>query len=229
LPSLPELYRLASPDTGLKQEFQIMIIVLAAESKEDFIMHIAMDEGLHQYIWVSNATHFANFEEADAFIDFNADLNDYGAIDKPLLLNQTSTTVDKMVCNQQLTARFCGWAGFADRSAWEIATSPNADIDSIKLLLGAIGKEMILVKDIPGLIAPRIVSTIINEACYAISEDISDAQQIDIAMRLGTNYPEGPISWGKRIGATKVYGLLSMMSVDDSRYAPHDSLLNILS
>jgi 3-hydroxybutyryl-CoA dehydrogenase len=71
--------------------------------------------------------------------------------------------------------------------------------------------------------------TIINEACHAISEGISDAEQIDIAMKLGTNYPDGPIHWGRRIGASRINELLEAMSAEDKRYTPHKSLLKLMA
>lgn len=206
-----------------------MNIVITAKSKEDCIRHIAMDEGLHTYIWVNNAGDFSDFEEADAFIDFNENVQDYTAVKKPLLINQTAKTLDDIKCNRQLTARFCGWPGLAERAKWEIAVDPTADIGKLEHVMKTIGKEMIGVKDIAGLIAPRILCTIINEACYTISEDISDAGQIDIAMKLGTNYPDGPISWGKKIGASRIIELLNTMSAENSRYAPHGSLLKMLA
>ena len=137
--------------------------------------------------------------------------------------------LDELVCNQRLTGRFCGWSGFADRLSWEMAVSLGCDVEKLKPLLKAIGKEAILVNDIPGFIAPRVLSVIINEACYAIAEGISDAEQIDIAMKLGTNYPQGPISWGKKIGATRISGLLNAMAMESSRYQAHNSLIKFLS
>ena len=62
---------------------------------------------------------------------------------------------------------------------------------------------------------------IINEAFFALEEKISSPTEIDMAMKLGTNYPEGPIAWAKQIGAKHIYQLLSELSKKSDRYFPH--------
>ena len=44
-------------------------------------------------------------------------------------------------------------------------------------------------------------------------------------MKLGTNYPLGPFEWGRRIGLGKVADLLTVLSRNNSRYTPSNSLL----
>ncbi|QLQ05690.1 MAG: hypothetical protein HZY76_06125 [Anaerolineae bacterium] len=46
----------------------------------------------------------------------------------------------------------------------------------------------------------RILACIINEAYYALGEGVATADDIDTAMRLGTNYPRGPLAWGEALG-----------------------------
>ena len=69
----------------------------------------------------------------------------------------------------------------------------------------ALGRQYQLVPDVPGMIAARTVSMIINEAYYTLEEEISSAEEIDIAMKLGTNYPYGPFEWARQIGIEKYY------------------------
>jgi 3-hydroxybutyryl-CoA dehydrogenase len=59
---------------------------------------------------------------------------------------------------------------------------------------------------------------IINEAYYALEENISTKDQIDVAMKLGTNYPYGPFEWSERIGVEKIYLLLKNLSANNKRY-----------
>ena len=65
---------------------------------------------------------------------------------------------------------------------------------------------------------------IINEAYYALEENVSTKQQIDIAMKLGTNYPYGPFEWGEKIGIEKIYLLLKKLSAQNKRYTISHSL-----
>jgi 3-hydroxybutyryl-CoA dehydrogenase len=66
---------------------------------------------------------------------------------------------------------------------------------------------------------------IINEAWFAWGEKISSKQDIDTAMKLGTNYPMGPFEWGEKIGLHRVCHLLSELSLESGRYNIAPSLL----
>jgi len=68
----------------------------------------------------------------------------------------------------------------------------------------------------------RVLVGVINEAMWAASEGIASPKDIDTAMKLGTNYPHGPLEWADKIGIEKVHTLLSAMNetVDDNRFAP---------
>ena len=65
---------------------------------------------------------------------------------------------------------------------------------------------------------------IINEAYFAIGEDVSSKNEIDLAMKLGTNYPYGPFEWAKKIGLHNIYYLLKTLSNNDNRYIPAKAL-----
>jgi 3-hydroxybutyryl-CoA dehydrogenase len=71
-----------------------------------------------------------------------------------------------------------------------------------------------------GFVTPRVISMIINEACLALQEGVSTKEEIDTAMKLGTNYPFGPFEWMDRIGQDKIYALLLKLSRHQSRYLP---------
>ncbi|TMI92961.1 MAG: hypothetical protein E6H08_11285 [Bacteroidetes bacterium] len=79
--------------------------------------------------------------------------------------------------------------------------------------------------DVKGFISPRVVSMIINEAYFALEENVSKKEEIDIAMKLGTNYPYGPFEWSKKIGLKNIAALLTELSKTEKRYQPADLLL----
>ena len=65
---------------------------------------------------------------------------------------------------------------------------------------------------------------IVNEAYFALEQQVSSKEEIDIAMKTGTNYPYGPFEWGKLIGIKNIYALLMELSRLDKRYQPSDPL-----
>jgi 3-hydroxybutyryl-CoA dehydrogenase len=80
------------------------------------------------------------------------------------------------------------------------------------------------VPQLPGLdavqIEARILAAIVNEAASAVADGVAAPETIDTAMRLGTNWPEGPLAWGERIGLPSVVHTLDALhaSVPDGRY-----------
>ena len=69
-------------------------------------------------------------------------------------------------------------------------------------------------------ITGRVLATIVNEAASAVAEGIASPESIDVAMRLGANYPSGPLDWGERIGLPQVVRELDALhgEVPDGRY-----------
>ena len=72
----------------------------------------------------------------------------------------------------------------------------------------------------PAQIEARILAAIVNEAASAVADGVATSEAIDTAMRLGTNWPDGPLAWGERIGLAPVVHTLDALhaAVPDGRY-----------
>ena len=121
--------------------------------------------------------------------------------------------------------RINGWPGFLERSVHELVVPDEAASARVANFYSLADREYRIVADEPGMISARILSTIINEAYYTWEEEVSTKDEIDIAMRLGTNYPLGPFEWSKRIGVGQVAGLLWSLSRTNAAYVPSKALL----
>jgi 3-hydroxybutyryl-CoA dehydrogenase len=132
---------------------------------------------------------------------------------KPVIINSVIKTLDGFPEN---FSRINGWSGFLKRGVWEIATHNKSVVSKI---FDALGWQIIFVKDEPGLIAARVIAMIINEAYFALGEQVSSIKDIDLAVKLGTNYPYGPFEWCKKIGLENVYQLLEKLTKTDERYS----------
>jgi 3-hydroxybutyryl-CoA dehydrogenase len=86
----------------------------------------------------------------------------------------------------------------------------------------SLGLQTITVADGPGLVRARILSMLVNEAATALMEGVAAPADIDTAMRLGTNYPRGPLAWGDLIGLDVVLGVLRGLHDEygEDRYRP---------
>jgi hypothetical protein len=100
-----------------------------------------------------------------------------------------------------------------------------ATSERVRELYRQLDCRYLVAPDVPGMISARVVAGIINEAWYTWEEKVSSKEEIDTAMRLGTNYPLGPFEWGERIGLGEIAGLLLALSQSDERYTPANSLL----
>lgn len=110
--------------------------------------------------------------------------------------------------------------GFINRSLLEVSLLNNADKSALDVLMQALGCGYRLVDDRVGMVTPRIIFMIVNEACYTLQEGTASMQDIDTSMKLGTNYPHGPFEWADKIGVNHVYETLSALYEDtrEERY-----------
>jgi 3-hydroxybutyryl-CoA dehydrogenase len=135
---------------------------------------------------------------------------------KPILINAVCFTLKEINAPGNIV-RINGWNSFLSRTTWEMSGSLN---ESIQQVFAALGKQMIRVPDEPGFVSARVIAMIINEAYFALEDKLSTKEDIDIAMKLGTNYPYGPFEWASLIGADKIFALLEKLCIHDKRYTP---------
>ena len=85
----------------------------------------------------------------------------------------------------------------------------------------SIGKRHIVVRDEIGMISPRILAVMINEAMLILQQDMAAEDDIEAAMAVALG-SEGPIAWGRKLGWTNVYNLLFAMydELGGERYRP---------
>ncbi len=85
------------------------------------------------------------------------------------------------------------------------------------------GKTTVLGRDMPGFIVNRVLMPYINEAVYALYEGIASVEDIDVAMKLGTNVPMGPLTLADFIGLDTCLAILEVLrdgNGGDSKYRP---------
>jgi 3-hydroxybutyryl-CoA dehydrogenase len=115
---------------------------------------------------------------------------------------------------------FNGLPGLFQRPVLELS-SPRADhTEKLVKVMTVLGAPYELIEDRVGMVTPRILAMIINEAYYTLQEGTAMQPDIDLSMRLGTSYPLGPFEWAQRLGLKQVYTLLELMYQDthDERY-----------
>lgn len=100
--------------------------------------------------------------------------------------------------------------------------SSKDSLDAAKEFCQSIDLVPVVVSDGAGLVRARIVGCLINEAVSALMEGVASAEDIDLAMKLGTRYPFGPLEWADLIGLDTVLGIMNGLFNEwgDGRYRP---------
>jgi 3-hydroxybutyryl-CoA dehydrogenase len=93
--------------------------------------------------------------------------------------------------------------------AWSCAATASRSWRSdAPAWLALLGFEPVEIEDAAGLVVARTVAMLINEASDAVQQGVCSAEAVDLAMKLGVNYPAGPFEWLERWGAVAVERVL---------------------
>lgn len=89
-----------------------------------------------------------------------------------------------------------------------------------------LGKTPVTVDEAPGFVVNRLLIPMINEAIGVYAEGIASVEEIDTAMKLGSNHPMGPLELGDFIGLDVCLAIMEVLCTEfsDSKYRPHPLL-----
>jgi|TARA_B100001540_G_scaffold303790_1_gene312810 3-hydroxybutyryl-CoA dehydrogenase len=99
-------------------------------------------------------------------------------------------------------------------------------VEAAQSIGSAMGKETILVRDVPGFATSRLGVVLGNEAIRMLADGVASASDIDTAMRLGYKHPMGPLELSDLVGLDVRRDILNNLAeaFDDERYLPHPML-----
>ncbi|HEY3403003.1 MAG TPA: 3-hydroxyacyl-CoA dehydrogenase family protein [Ohtaekwangia sp.] len=185
----------------------------------------------HHYVLVTDHRDAIKFIEShDLVIDFTLDeepnqIEIYATRNARALINTAKISLSALTCmiNNKLKSRIYGFNGlptFLNRSILEASLRNPTDENGLRDICTQLNTEFLIVDDRVGMVTPRVICMIINEAYYTVHEGTASREDIDVAMKMGTNYPFGPFEWCQRIGVKHVYELLEALYEDthDERY-----------
>lgn len=135
-----------------------------------------------------------------------------------------NSVIDTLAEIDNSFVRVNAWPGFLTGNLIEAVSNDAGKKEMAERIFTLFGKKLEWVTDIPGMLTPRIIASIINEAYFTLEEDVSTKDEIDVAMKLGTNYPYGPFEWSSMIGLSNIHQLLTKLSLGKSRYVPSQLL-----
>lgn len=104
---------------------------------------------------------------------------------------------------------------YASASRVTIAAADQADPAAVEHAAGffqALGKQVSVIDDTPGLVVMRTVAMLVNEAADAVHQGIGTREDVDLAMVKGVNYPRGPLAWADMIGLPRVLQVIDQLA-----------------
>ncbi|MSQ25500.1 MAG: 3-hydroxybutyryl-CoA dehydrogenase [Dehalococcoidia bacterium] len=146
-----------------------------------------------------------------------------------ILASNTSTIpITKLAALVSNQGRFVGTHFFNPAPVMKLVevirglNTTQATMDRAIALMKSIDKTPVTVVDAPGFIVNRILAPMLNEACFILQEGIASKEDIDMAMKLGTNHPMGPLELADLVGLDIALHTQEILFEEfgDSKYRP---------
>ncbi len=198
------------------------VLVVANEEQKDELMLLPADNSM-RIKWIKKPGESLPVEPTAACIDLLFEnsgdrISWLKSLTCPLIV--VNSVIESSLYIGHGFVRINGWNTFLKRKVVEAACPDHNMRKLAEELFASLGRKTEWVADVPGFITPRVIASIINEAFFALQENVSTKEDIDTAMKLGTNYPFGPFEWAHRIGLRRIYDLMEALAQQHERYLP---------
>lgn len=196
------------------------IVILTDESLKAELMESVNDlQG--EIVWVDTVMKLQEHTGADVWIDLLFDKEHLAILQHFLPRTVIINSVDETLRETDSSfVRINGWPTFLRSRIIEASCLVAEKKHATETAFSLFNKTIQWLPDEPGFVTPRVISMVINEAFISLKEGVSTEDEIDIAMKLGTNYPYGPFEWSNKIGIGNVNSLLQKLSATQKRYTP---------
>ena len=201
-----------------------LAIIADERQKEEILSSMPSNE--RDINWLNSVSELDQAADAIIHLGFKNQKEEIDSLSvllpKPVIIHSVSYTI-QMIGKPFI--RINAWPGFLKGEIWEAAGTNEVNREKAEKVFGLLNKKVEWVADTPGFVAARIIAMIINEAYFALEEKISTKEEINTAMKTGTNYPYGPFEWADIIGLQNVAQLLLTLSSQHKKYYPSELLL----
>jgi 3-hydroxybutyryl-CoA dehydrogenase len=142
--------------------------------------------------------------------------------------NTSSISITKLAAATDRPAKFIGMHFFNPVPIMALVevirglATDDATCETIEALAKRMGKTPLRCNDMPGFVSNRVLMPMINEAAFALMEGVASEKNIDEIMKLGCNFPMGPLTLADFIGIDVCVNILEVMQRDlgDPKFRP---------
>jgi 3-hydroxybutyryl-CoA dehydrogenase len=145
-----------------------------------------------------------------------------------LASNTSSLSITKLAAQTSRPGKFIGMHFFNPVPVLKLVEvirgieTRDETYEVVRELAERLGKTPVEVQDFPGFAVNRILMPMINEAVYCVMEGVVGPEDVDTAMKLGTNQPMGPLELADLIGLDTCLHVMLVLheGFGDSKYRP---------
>lgn len=142
--------------------------------------------------------------------------------------NTSSISITKLAAATDRPAKFIGMHFFNPVPLMALVevirglATDDATCETIEALAKRMGKTPLRCNDMPGFVSNRVLMPMINEAAFALMEGVASEKNIDEIMKLGCNFPMGPLTLADFIGVDVCLNILEVLHRDlgDPKFRP---------
>jgi 3-hydroxybutyryl-CoA dehydrogenase len=186
--------------------------------------------------------HAAGFavEAASERFDIKADL--FRALDRILpsdailATNTSSISITKLAAQTNRPAQVIGMHFFNPVPVMQLVevirgmATTDATYTAVRDLSVKLGKTPVEVNDAPGFVSNRVLMPLINEAAYAVMEDVATPESVDQVFKLGMAHPMGPLTLADFIGLDVCVDIMRVLydGLGNPKYNPCPLLVRMV-
>ncbi|HED08942.1 MAG TPA: 3-hydroxybutyryl-CoA dehydrogenase [Ignavibacteria bacterium] len=206
---------------------QVKKQTISNENKEQTLSNIIPVIGISNTPTDSDLVIEAIYENKDAKLSIFKELDDIVKADSIFASNTSSISITELSADYR-GEQFIGMHFMNPVPIMKLVeiirgySTSDATFQTIKDLSIKLGKTPVEVYDFPGFISNRILMPMINEAIFALMENVASAEDIDTVMKLGMNHPMGPLTLADFIGLDVCLSIMEVLynGFNDPKYRP---------
>jgi 3-hydroxybutyryl-CoA dehydrogenase len=168
-------------------------------------------------------------EDPKLKLDLYRRISELTADDTILASNTSSISITLLGSVTRNPSKVCGMHFFNPPQLMPLVEiirgnrTSDATVEQVRSVSKALGKETVVCKkDSPGFIVNRVLVPALNEAVFLVQEGVASPEDIDKAIKLGLNWPMGPLQLLDYVGLDTTLNITQvfMDEFQDSKYRP---------
>jgi 3-hydroxybutyryl-CoA dehydrogenase len=149
-------------------------------------------------------------EEFEAKRHLLSELDELLEPEIPIIVNTSTLSITELAQGLQHPQRVLGMHFFYPVTTAPVVEVVRGQVTSDEAFVAGrhfarvLGKVPIEVFESPGFVTTRVILPLINEAVHVVMEGVASAADVDLAMKLGYEFRNGPLEWADRVGLDRI-------------------------